>query len=159
MSRPSDFQSDIYVHATALVVAERGVLIRGASGAGKSRLAATLLLGAHQRGVFARLVGDDRVALSVHHERLVARGHPVVAGLIEQRTQGIVPLQFERACVVACVVELASDPLPRYPAEGSGEVEVLGLYVPCLQLSAEAVAFDRFGVVDRLLRKLRLNTL
>lgn len=155
MSPRPDPDGASYVHATALVVAERGILIRGASGSGKSSLAWVLLREAHHRGMFARLVCDDRVALAVRSERLVARGHPALAGLIEQRTLGLLTLPFERACVVACVIKLSSDPLPRFPAEGSGELEMLGVRVPCLHIPAGAEAGDRVGLFDALLRRFR----
>lgn len=155
MSPWPDLDGSSYVHATALVVAEWGVLIRGASGSGKSSLATILLREAHQRGMFARLVGDDRVALSVRGERVVARGHPGVAGLIEHRTLGLVTLPFERACVIACVVDLSSDPLPRFPAEGSGKAEVLGVRVPCLDGPAAAEAGDRVGLFEAILLRFR----
>ena len=49
-----------YIHATVVLVGEAGVLIRGASGSGKSALALALMSEAGRRGLFARLVGDDR---------------------------------------------------------------------------------------------------
>ncbi len=49
------------LHATALIVGDAGVLIRGRSGAGKSRLAEELVEAAQARGWFGRLVADDRV--------------------------------------------------------------------------------------------------
>lgn len=52
----------VCVHGTAAVVGEAGVLIRGASGAGKSSLALALVDAAAARGLFARLVGDDRIS-------------------------------------------------------------------------------------------------
>ena len=60
------------VHASAVLAGARAVLIRGAPGAGKSRLALALIQAA-QTGLlpFARLVGDDRVHLEAHHGRLL----------------------------------------------------------------------------------------
>jgi HPr kinase/phosphorylase len=58
------------VHASAVLVGARAVLIRGTAAAGKSRLALALIAAA-QTGLlrFARLVGDDRVHLEAHHGR------------------------------------------------------------------------------------------
>ena len=77
------------VHASAVLIGARAVLIRGPSAAGKSRLALCLLLAA-QSGLlpFARLVGDDRLHLEVHHERLLVRPPAALAGLIEVRGLG-----------------------------------------------------------------------
>jgi len=62
------------VHASAVLTGARAVLIRGAAGTGKSRLAFALIAAA-QIGLlrFARLVGDDRVHLEPCHGRLLVR--------------------------------------------------------------------------------------
>src|SRR5579885_12565 len=46
----------LYLHATAAVVGEAGVLIRGPSGSGKSSLAFALIAAAKASGLFARLI-------------------------------------------------------------------------------------------------------
>ena len=52
------------VHASAVLVGARAVLIRGSSGAGKSRLALELIEAARNGAMlFAKLVGDDRIHL------------------------------------------------------------------------------------------------
>ena len=61
------------IHACALVIGETGVLIRGASGAGKSSLVLALLEAAAAKGLFARLVADDRVALRASETRIFHR--------------------------------------------------------------------------------------
>ena len=48
------------IHASAVLVEGRGVLLRGPSGSGKSSLALALLLADRERN---RLIADDRVAL------------------------------------------------------------------------------------------------
>ncbi|MDB5649623.1 MAG: hprK, partial [Hyphomicrobiales bacterium] len=70
------------VHASALVVGETGILVRGRSGTGKSSLVMALLDAAARRNLFARLVADDRVCLHVAGDRLLATPHPAIAGLI-----------------------------------------------------------------------------
>ena len=62
------------LHACALVVGERGMLIRGPSGAGKSTLSLAILSRARASGLFAALVADDRVFLSLASSHLIARG-------------------------------------------------------------------------------------
>ncbi|RAI36158.1 serine/threonine protein kinase, partial [Rhodoplanes roseus] len=51
------------LHASTVLVGARAVLIRGASGSGKSRLALRLLDAVAAAGGFARLVADDRTAV------------------------------------------------------------------------------------------------
>ena len=49
------------MHATAVIYGDYGVLILGPSGSGKSALALALLARARSAGLFAALIGDDRV--------------------------------------------------------------------------------------------------
>jgi serine kinase of HPr protein (carbohydrate metabolism regulator) len=105
----------IYIHATAVAIGEAGILIRGPSGAGKSRLALELIAEARRRGLFGRLVGDDRVTIAPHGGRLVAIGHPAIAGQIESRGEGILDFSYERAVVIRLVVDLAEEAPERLP--------------------------------------------
>ena len=78
------------IHASAVLVGARAILIQGPSGSGKSRLAMALLDAAGAGLVpFARLVADDRCHLETAHGRLLVRPAPALAGLIEVRGLGI----------------------------------------------------------------------
>jgi serine kinase of HPr protein (carbohydrate metabolism regulator) len=121
-------------HATCLVLGEAGVLIRGPAGAGKSTLCLELLDHADASGGHARLVGDDRIRLSLHQGRIVARGHPAVKGLIEIRGLGIRRLvDISEAAVIRLVVDLVES-APRIPAEPSDSALILGVALPRLVL-------------------------
>ncbi|GEO99704.1 HPr kinase/phosphorylase [Methylobacterium haplocladii] len=121
-------------HATCLVLGEAGVLIRGPAGAGKSTLCLELLDHADGAAAHARLVGDDRVLLAARHGRIVARGHPAVAGLIEIRGVGIRRLvNVAHAAVIRLVVDLVAD-APRLPAQPPDPVLILGVALPRLRL-------------------------
>ena len=126
-------EADVWIHATALLVAEGAVLIRGASGAGKSQLALALMAEARRRGLFTRLIGDDRVLLTVAGARVIVRGHPSIGGWIEERGSGILPEICEAAGLVRCVVDLADAP-PRLPETESAEALLQGVPVPALAL-------------------------
>jgi len=82
------------------------VLIRGASGAGKSRLAFDLIL-AGRSGQLPKavLVGDDRVHLDTAYGEIVVRPARELAGLIEIRGLGIRRCEFAGAAIVGLVVE------------------------------------------------------
>src|ERR1700691_4997428 len=96
------------VHASAVLVGARAVLIRGPSGSGKSRLALELIESARSGSLlFARLVGDDRVYLQAAGGRLLVRPADALAGLIEVRGVGILRLPHEPSAVVGLVVDLA----------------------------------------------------
>src|ERR1044071_755974 len=78
------------IHATAVLVGARAVLIQGPAGAGKSRLALALLSAAQSGQLaFARLVADDRALIEPAHERLLVRPAPALAGMLEVRGLGI----------------------------------------------------------------------
>lgn len=108
------------------------MLIRGASGAGKSSLALALLDRAAAGGRFAALVADDRVRLAAVNGRLLARPHPAIAGRVEVRGHGIVAAPPLPACVVRLVVDLV-EALPRLPPP-TPDATVLGLALPCLAI-------------------------
>lgn len=77
------------LHGTCIDIAGRGVLLRGAPGAGKSDLALRLIDGG------ARLVADDRVVLARDGDGLLARAPDALAGRLEVRGIGIVCLKPE----------------------------------------------------------------
>jgi serine kinase of HPr protein (carbohydrate metabolism regulator) len=126
------------VHASAVLVGARAVLIRGPAGAGKSRLALALVQAA-EGGLlaFARLVGDDRVHLEPQHGRLLVRPAPALAGLIEVRGVGIRRLPFEPAAVVGLVVDLAVAGGDRLPAAAEQQAVVAGITLPRLAVASE----------------------
>jgi HPr kinase/phosphorylase len=108
------------VHASAVLAGPRAVLIRGAPGSGKSRLA----LGIVQAGrtgllPFARLIGDDRVTLESCNERLLVRAPAALTGLLEMRGVGIMSLEREAVGVVGLVVDLGLAGAQRLPDETS----------------------------------------
>ena len=117
------------IHATAVVVGEHGLLLRGSSGAGKSTLARELIAAAESAGRFARLVCDDRVSIEPRDSRLVARALPEIAGLLEIRGLGICPVPYEPSAVIRLVVDLNEHP-PRLPAQDELLTEIAGSVVP-----------------------------
>ena len=122
-----------YIHATAVVVAEGAVLIRGASGAGKSQMALALMGEARRRGLFTRLIGDDRVRVSRSGGRLVVRGHAAIQGWIEERGTGVLSEISEAAGLICCVVDLVDDP-PRLPDADACTELLQGVRLPALAL-------------------------
>lgn len=135
------------IHASTVTLGERGVLIRGASGAGKSALALALVEHARAGGGFARLVADDRTLVVRHGDRLVARPHPALAGRIERRGLGIVPIEHEPACVVGLVVDLVEGRPERHPAPGTLRCEIASVSLPRIAVAAGPPAPDVVGLV------------
>ena len=125
------------VHASAVLVGARAVLIRGPAGVGKSRLALELI-DAAARGLlaFARLVADDRVRLEPANGRLLVRPAAALEGLIEVRGLGIRRLAFEPVAVVGLVVDLAAEDAARLPTPADARVTIAGVTLPRVALPA-----------------------
>ena len=129
------------IHASAVLLGARAVLIRGPAGSGKSRLALALIdLADGGRVPFARLVADDRTHVEARHGRLVARAPAELAGLIEVRGLGIRRLPHEPAAVVDLVVDLAANDAERMPAPPQCETEIDGVRLPRLPVAPMADA-------------------
>lgn len=121
------------LHATVVVAGRLGVLIRGASGSGKSSLAAGLIDHAAARGGFAALVADDRAWLERCGDRLVASVPAAIAGLVEVRGYGPATIRHEPAAIVDRIVTLVgADEASR--VAGSANAELLGVALPELVL-------------------------
>jgi len=123
------------IHASAVLVGPKAVLIRGPSGSGKSRLAWQLLDGAVP---FARLVGDDRVYLEVRAGQLLVRPSPALAGLIEARGLGIRRLGHEPVAVVGLVMDLGSPDGERLQAPKAAQVALEGVILTRLAVAPGA---------------------
>jgi HPr kinase/phosphorylase len=135
---------DSTIHASAMLVGSRGLLIRGDSGAGKSQLVLQLIAAAAEgRLAFARLVADDRVFVTAAHGRLIARAPRELAGLLEIRGLGIRSLPYEPAAVIRLVVDLAAAS-ERMPPDSATETEIAGVRLPRL---AVAPGEDPFSLV------------
>jgi HPr kinase/phosphorylase len=118
------------IHASAVLAGARGLLIRGPSGSGKSRLVLSLLqAAAGDRLVFARLVADDRVHVEAVHGRLLARPPAPLAGYLEVRGLGILQLQYEPMAVVSLVVDLDVAASPRLPDTAAAQTDVAGVTI------------------------------
>jgi serine kinase of HPr protein (carbohydrate metabolism regulator) len=115
------------VHASVAFVGGRGVLIRGASGSGKSSLLLALL----DRDPDTRLVADDRVVLTDDGGRLVASVPDAIAGRMEIRGVGIVRRPHLAFAPLDLVVDLvAAAEAPRLPDADERMVEVGGRLLP-----------------------------
>ena len=132
----------ILVHATAIAIDGRAVLLRGPSGAGKSDLALRLI------DAGARLVADDQVELRRAGGRVLVRAPAAIAGLVEVRGVGILRLEPLREAALAMCVDL----VPSAEVERLPEIcceDVLGLAVPSIAISpfeASAAAKLRFAL-------------
>lgn len=148
-----DPASLVWVHASAVVVGETGILVRGPAGAGKTTLVLALADEAARSGSFSRIVGDDTVGLRVLGRRVLARPHPRTAGLAEWRGLGILQVEHETACVIRMVVDFAPDAdrrdAPRLPEPEDLRTVLMGVALPALRLRPDVPTYDS---VRRVLR-------
>ena len=124
------------IHASAVLVGARAVLIQGPPGSGKSRLALALVQAALAGALpFARLVGDDRVHIEAAHGRLLVRPAAALAGRIEVRGLGIRSLPYEPVAVAGVIVELGLPNGERMPGQDQREIELEGVRLPRLAVA------------------------
>jgi len=130
------------VHASAVLVGERALLIRGPAGSGKSRLAFALLAAA-RAGIlpYARLVADDRVRIFAASGRLLAAAPKTIHGMIEMRGLGIRRVDCEPLALVGLVIDLGARDGARLPEASACESEILGIKLPRLPIAASEEAF------------------
>lgn len=132
--------------ATCVLAGPTAVLIRGASGAGKSRLALDIL--DHPAPFrFARLVGDDQVLLEAVSGRLLARPSPALAGRIELRGLGLLRLAHEPVARVGLVADLVNaGEAPRLPLPEQSKIRIEGVHLPRLALAAHTHGLSRIAL-------------
>lgn len=121
------------VHATCVAIAGRGVLLHGASGAGKSDLALRLV----DRG--AAFVSDDYTLVrregAPGSGRLIATAPATIAGMMEVRGLGVVELPGLASAPVALLIVLDAE-VERMPAETPPTRLIAGVPVPVVALAA-----------------------
>ncbi|MCC9621491.1 serine/threonine protein kinase [Thalassospira sp. MA62] len=131
------------LHANCVLIGAHAVLLRGASGTGKSSLSLRLI----KAGGF--LVSDDRTDLVVRDGRLIASAPQQIAELCEVRGIGLVRgLPTKPFGDVRAIIDLVDDPTlcARMPDPQSEEIN--GITLPRWTLCASDVALEaKVGVV------------
>lgn len=112
------------LHATTVGLGDRGLLILGAAGRGKSELALQLM------AYGATLVADDRTLITRRGHALVAFAPETIRGMIEMRGIGILAADALEATTLVLAVDLDRQEQERLPP--AREWEALGLRLPLL---------------------------
>ena len=128
------------VHGTGIVLAGKGVMIRGPSGSGKSLLALLLLDVFEARGQRAVLVADDQLTVTAAGGKVTMHAPQSIVGLIELRGRGIVRRPFVASARLRLVVDLV-EMLERMPEEDAFEARILDIALPRCPV-------PRAGIVD-----------
>jgi HPr kinase/phosphorylase len=124
--------ADATLHASAVAMDGRAVLIAGPSGSGKSGLALQLM------ALGARLVADDGVILRPAGGRLLARAPDAIRGLIEARGVGLLNAEPLDDVPLSLVVDLGATETERLPPWRTTTLE--GIVLPLLH-KVESVHF------------------
>jgi HPr kinase/phosphorylase len=133
------------MHAGALAIGEKGFLILGDPGAGKSRLMLEII--SDQKRPRAILVSDDRVILSQKANRIIARSHPLIAGRIEIRGLGIREFPFLESVVLSAVIRLTQEMPTRYPEESELSVSILGVPLPMISFPTQSFSVQHLRAI------------
>jgi serine kinase of HPr protein (carbohydrate metabolism regulator) len=144
-------------HASAVLVGEGGVLLRGASGVGKSLLALALIERVRREGGFAALVADDRVWLDAVNGRLIAHGSSQLAGLCERRCEGLVEAPHEPRAVLRLIVDLAErgQAPPRMPEAADRYGTLCGIALPRLRIDLSPGLDDGVSAILSALKRIK----
>ncbi len=132
------------IRGSCVALEGHGVLLRGASGSGKSDLALRLLADG------ALLVSDDYTEVTVVDGRLAASAPELIRGLLEVRGLGILRMTATPEAIVVAAVDLvAPDRVPRLPEDET--ISIAGVTMPCVRLAPfEASAVAKVRLVVRL---------
>jgi RNase adaptor protein for sRNA GlmZ degradation len=115
-------------HATSVAIDGKGVLLRGASGGGKSDMALRMIAAG------AILVADDQTSLSAENGILFASAPPSIAGSIELRGIGIRRLDHLDHVPIILVVDLVgAGAIERLPEPERVVIE--GVTLPLLRIN------------------------
>lgn len=125
------------LNGTAIALAGNAVLIRGASGSGKSDLALRCLALAPTAltAVPAMLVADDYVTLTRKGEKLFAEAPATIRGKLEVRGLGIVTVPCVESAELVLIAELvAREQIERFP-DPAPVAELGGVKLPLLHIA------------------------
>ncbi len=122
------------LHATALIVGGKGVIIFGAPGAGKTALALELIRESLRDNIEAMLVSDDRVDLALTDGKLVASPPAQLAGLIEVRGSGIHEIGYVESAALDLAVNLVDTQKAERISPAEPQLIAHGVKLPALKL-------------------------
>lgn len=114
----------VTVHGTTVGFKDRGVLVIGPSGSGKSGLALQLL------ALGADLVADDYSVLQRNDSNVISSCPTALRGKIEARNVGILNSPFVEQVRLHLVIDLQHSEVERLPP--MRDIIVLGLSLPLL---------------------------
>lgn len=117
------------IHATMVSIFNKGVLLIGKSGSGKSDLALRMIV---EKG--AKLVADDRVILTTENGELYGEAPENISGKLEVRGIGISDFEFIKKSKINLCIELCSsrDEVERMPVDEN--ITFLGISITKIKI-------------------------
>ncbi len=106
----------INVHGTALVIDGFGVMLRGASGSGKSLLALELIAQAQNNNRQIKLLADDRINIIIKDNQIFMQTPPALAGKIELYGHGIISRPYIKSAKLNLIVDFVEN-IERMPEQ------------------------------------------
>ena len=145
------------LHATTVCINDKGVMLMGEAGSGKTELGLLLLERAKAFGRAACFIADDRTLIKSDGEQLIVSVPDRLAGGVEIRGAGLFKIDYQKSCQLSLVVKLVSqEDAERFPSGahwGFEGIEVPCLYLPSMKSSTDsqskvrAVEFTLFGQI------------
>ena len=120
------------IHASMLKINNKGVLIKGKSGCGKSDLALRLLA---DKNVY--LVADDVVSLFIENNKVCGKAPENLQGLLEVRGVGVVKIPYVEQASVDLVINLIDNPSEIERMPKIAHENILGLEIEQIDLYAK----------------------
>ena len=114
------------VHGTAIALEDKGVLIIGPSGSGKSDLALRLI----DSG--ATLISDDLTICQRRNDEIILFPHKKINGLIEVRGVGIIKVPYIKDVKLKMIVQLIEKQPDRIPVKE--EKDFLNLNIKFIEI-------------------------
>ena len=117
------------IHASCVCIKNKGILIIGPSGSGKSDLTLRLIA---EFG--AKLVADDRVNIKASQDKLIASAPKILRGLLEVRGIGIIKIKNKLSTKIDLVIDLISTKSERLPENQN--YNICDINIPLYRLNA-----------------------
>lgn len=140
----------LLIHGTCVALGDTAAVLTGAPGSGKSDLAMRFI---HEtpKDLDPALVADDQIFVTEKDGRLIASAPDTIAGRIEMRGVGIVPVPYRPEAQIRLFVDLVRpEDVPRLPPEPLPVRAVHDIEVPVIALApfeASAPLKLRFAIL------------
>ncbi|NJM33487.1 MAG: aldolase [Rhodomicrobium sp.] len=123
------------VYGTCIALGGKAVILQGPPGSGKSDLALRFIMQTPPE-LQPALVSDDQVGVVLENGRLIASPPAAIAGKIEVRGLGILPMAYCASAQLCLIAELSDkDQVPRMPPSPLPTKPIAGLTLPVIRIA------------------------